>query len=172
MKRGLLVLFAFGLAGCRSGVPAGHDTSSPSPLIGGLPVAVADTRDAIVRAAKALDYAALADLLDPSTFSYSFGDRDDPTGYWRQQEEDAHVPVLGEILPTVLGESFGKDGDTYVWPRASATAPSRWTDADRESLRSFYTDEDISRFVSFDSYTGWRTGIRDDGTWLYFVSGD
>lgn len=171
MRRTVLLLFlASGLVGCGGGAPGGE--GAPSPTGTDLPAEVAQTHDAIVRAARAFDYDALADLLDPSTFTYSFGDRDDPTGYWRQLEESGHVPILGDIMPLVLTGPFGRTGDTYVWPRASATEPARWTEADRESLRAFQSDEDIARFMSFGSYTGWRAGIREDGVWLYFVSGD
>lgn len=165
-----MLLLALALGGCGTGSPLGSGT--PSPTGADLPAEVAQTRDAIVRAAKAFDYDALLDLLDPATFTYSFGDRDDPTGYWRQQEEVAHVPVLGEILPSILSGPHGRSGELFVWPLASAREPTRWTDADRASLRPLYSDEDLARFTRFGSYTGWRAGIREDGVWMYFVSGD
>jgi hypothetical protein len=40
-------------------------------------------------------------------------------------------------------------------------------------MRVLYTDEEIqSMKETFGGYLGWRVGIREDGTWLYFVSGD
>jgi hypothetical protein len=138
----------------------------------GLPPAVAETRQDIYKAAVRHDYKALRSLLDPKTFSYSFGESGDPIGYWRKQEE-AEVPILGDILPGVLHTPFGKTEDIYMWPSAAAKEPSAWTEADLESMRKLgYTEDDIRSFEKFGGYTGWRAGIRADGTWLFFISGD
>ena len=142
------------------------------PADDGLPTVVAEKREAIYRAAVKQDYDALEALLDPETFSYSFGGSGDPIGYWREQEE-AEVPLLGDILPGVLHTRFGKNEDIYVWPSAAAKEASDWTRADLESMRDAgYADEDIESFKEFGGYTGWRSGIRADGTWLYFIAGD
>jgi hypothetical protein len=139
---------------------------------GGLPLAVAEKRQAIYGAAVKQHSEALASLLDPDTFSYSFGESGDPIGYWRRQEE-SEIPILGDILPGVLGTRFGLNEDIYVWPSAAAKEAPEWTRADVKSMRNAgYTDDDISSFRQFGGYTGWRAGIRADGTWLYFISGD
>ncbi|HXF98937.1 MAG TPA: hypothetical protein VNJ46_10035 [Gaiellaceae bacterium] len=140
---------------------------------GELPPPVAKARAAIARAAQALDYDALRALLDPASFSYSFGESGDPVGYWRRlEEEEGHVPILGDILPLVLGGRFATQGDVYVWPAAYAKAPSDWTAEDLEDLRRLYGEEEIRRFTELGAYTGWRVGIREDGAWLFFVAGD
>jgi hypothetical protein len=138
----------------------------------GLPSAVAETRQAIYKAAVTHDYKALRSLLDPATFSYSFGESGDPIGYWRKQEE-AEVPILGDILTGVLHTRFGKTEDIFMWPSAAAKEPSEWTEADLEGMRKAgSTDEEIRSFEQYGGYTGWRAGIRADGTWMFFVSGD
>ena len=138
----------------------------------GLPTAVAEKRQAIYKAAVQQDYDVLGSLVDPETFSYSFGESGDPTGYWRRQEE-AEVPLLGDILPGVLHTRFGRHEGIYVWPSAAAKEAPEWTEADVRSMRDAgYTDEDIASFKEFGGYTGWRAGIRADGTWLHFISGD
>ena len=138
----------------------------------GLPTAVAEKREAIYRAAVKHDYDALEGLLDPETFSYSFGGSGDPIGYWREQEE-AEIPLVGDLLPGVLHTRFGKNEDIYVWPSAAAKEASDWTRADLESMRDAgYSNDDIRAFKEFGGYTGWRAGIRADGTWLYFIAGD
>jgi hypothetical protein len=125
------------------------------------------TRDTLTH-----DYKALRSLLDPETFSYSFGESGDPIGYWRKQE-DAEVPILGDILTGVLHTRFGKTEDIFMWPSAAAKEPSEWTEADLESMRKAgSTDEEIRLFEQYGGYTGWRAGIRADGTWMFFVSGD
>jgi hypothetical protein len=138
----------------------------------GLPTAVAVKREAIYKAAVEQDYKRLEALLDPATFSYSFGEKGDPIGYWRRQEE-SELPLLGDILPGVLHTRFGRNEDIYAWPSAAAKEASEWTDADVRSMRDAgYTGEDIASFKEVGGYAGWRAGIRADGTWLYFIAGD
>jgi hypothetical protein len=82
------------------------------------------------------------------------------------------VPILGDILPVVLSMPAGKQDDIYVWPAAFAKQPSQWTAEDLEDLRILYSEEDIRSFEQAGGYLGYRVGIREDGTWLFFVAGD
>ena len=137
-----------------------------------LPAAVADKKQAIVTAAHAFDYDGLEKLLDPAEFAYSYGESGDPVGYWRRLEEEAEVPILGDYLPVILGAPFARRDDTYVWPSAYVKKPSEWTAEDRQWLENFYSEEEIRGFEKAGNYLGWRVGIRKDGHWLFFVSGD
>jgi hypothetical protein len=139
----------------------------------GLPLPVALARHDIVYAAKGHDYAELAELTgDMDNFSYSFGESGDPIGYWRDLEEEGHVPILGDILSLVLSTHFAIDKDIFVWPAAHAKDPSKWSEVDHKDLGELYPKKDIRRFERAGGYTGWRVGISRDGSWLYFVSGD
>ena len=131
-----------------------------------------EKRDAIVAAANRLDYDGLGRLLDPTTFSYSFGESGDPIGYWRRLERNGEVPVVGDLLPAVLSAPTGRRANIYVWPAAHAKKPSRWTAADRRWLRSLYSASEVRRFEQAGAYLGWRAGIRRDGKWLFFIAGD
>lgn len=139
----------------------------------GLPQAVAETREAIYRAAVGHDYKALRSLLDPETFSYSLGEEGDPISYWRRQEK-SEIPVVGDTLPHILHTRFGQNEGIYVWPSATSKLPQDWTEADIASMRDAgYTDRDIKAFEEqIGGYAGWRVGIRADGTWLYFIAGE
>ena len=137
-----------------------------------LPAPVAEKRDAVASAAARLDYAGLSRLLDPTTFSYSFGETGDPVGYWRRLEREAEVPVVGDYLPTVLNAPVGRRANIYVWPAVHAKKPSRWTAADRRWLRRLYSASEVRRFERAGAYLGWRVGIRSDGKWLFFIAGD
>jgi hypothetical protein len=142
------------------------------PADDGLPLVVAQKREAIYKAAVKHDYEALESLLDPKTFSYSFGESGDPIGYWRRQEK-TEFPLIGDMLPGVLHTRFRKNEDIFMWPSATAKEPAAWTEADLESMRKLgYTEKDIRSFEQYGGYTGWRAGIRADGTWLFFISGD
>lgn len=152
-----------------TGEPVSEPPATAEP---DLPLSVEATRDAIVAAAHRRDYDALAALVDPETFSYSFGESGDPIGYWQRLEGEAEVPVLGDFLPLVLSMPFELDDGIYVWPSAATRAPGEWTPRDVEAIARLYPADDIAGFRAAGDYLGWRVGIRADGTWLYFVSGD
>ena len=168
----LLAVLALVAAGCGGSDSTSAGGTTTSPTEDALPGPVAEKHEAIVDAAHALDYEELETLLDPKTFTYSFGASGDPIGYWRQLEEQGEVPILGDHLPVVLAMPWAKQGPLYVWPSAHAKKPAQWTEEDRKALEQLYTEEEIRRFEQAGSYLGWRAGIRKDGTWLFFVAGD
>ena len=168
----LLSVFVLAAAGCGYGDSPSSGGTTTTPAVKALPGPVAEKREAIVDAAHALDYERLETLLDPKTFTYSFGEGGDPIGYWRRLEEQGEMPILGDYLPTVLATPWAKQGPLYVWPSAHAKEPSQWTEEDRKALEQLYTEEEIRGFEQAGSYLGWRAGIRRDGTWLFFVAGD
>ena len=93
-----------------------------------LPPAVAETRDAIISAAHGRDYATLEALLDPATFSYSFGESGDPIGYWRGLEDEGEVPFSETSCRPSSPCTSPRRTTSYVWPAAHAKdAPSAWT---------------------------------------------
>jgi hypothetical protein len=168
----LLSVLALAAAGCGGSDPPSAGGTTTAPTGESLPGPVAEKHEAIVDAAHALDYDQLERLLDPKTFTYSFGEGGDPVGYWRRLEEQGEVPILGDHLPAVLAMPWAKQGPLYVWPSAHAKEPARWTEEDRKALEQLYTEEEIRRFERAGSYLGLRVGIRKDGTWLFFVAGD
>jgi hypothetical protein len=139
----------------------------------GLPLAVAMARHDIHFAAISRDFDELQRLTgEVDDFTYTFGESGDPIGYWRGLEE-GHLPILGDILTGVLGTHFARDKSIFMWPAAHAKAPSEWSEGDLQDMRKLgYRKREIRGFEEFGAYTGWRVGIRRDGTWLYFVSGD
>jgi len=167
LSRGRLVLVFLGV--CALLASGCGDEQEPKS---GLPAPVAQKRDAIASAATRLDFAGLSRLLDPGTFSYSFGETGDPIGYWRRLERKAEVPVVGDYLSTVLNAPVGRRANIYVWPAVHAKKPSRWSAADRRWLRRLYSAGEVRRFEQAGAYLGWRAGIRRDGKWLFFISGD
>ena len=168
----LLSVLALVAAGCGDSDSPSAGGTTTSPVEEALPGPVAEKHEAIVDAAHALDYKELETLLNPKTFTYSFGEGGDPVGYWRRLEERGEVPILGVFLPAVLAMPWAKQGPLYVWPSAHAKEPARWTEEDRKALEQLDTEEDIRAFAEAGSDLGWRAGIRKDGTWLFFVAGD
>jgi hypothetical protein len=151
---------------------AGGSQGRSSELEPALPSPVARTRDAILAATQARDFEALRALIPEEGFTFSFGGDTDPIAYWRRLENRAHVPVIGDILPMVLGTVPARQQGTYIWPAPAAEDPADWDEGDLEVLRLLHSEEDIRLFQEAGLYTGWRAGIDRDGTWVFFVSGD
>ena len=177
-----LLLLAFAVAGC-----AGESTTEtrvvtvretvtaaapPAPQPG-LPRAVAEKREAISRAAQANDYDAIEALLDPDEFEYTFGGpvEGGPTAYWRQLERTTDERPL-ETLHAILELPYTTERGIYVWPFAFDKDLGTLSSAERAMLHTIMTPRDLRRMEQFGGYIGWRAGIRADGRWIYFVSGD
>jgi hypothetical protein len=140
----------------------------------GLPQAVAEKREAIARAAEANDYDAIARLLDPNEFEYTFGApvEGGPVAYWRRLEETTSERPL-RILRAILDMPYTTEREIYVWPFAFNKDLSELTSAERAMLHEIMTPLELQRMEEFGGgYIDWRAGIRPDGRWIYFVSGD
>lgn len=147
------------------------------PVAQDLPEPVAAKRAAIVEAAVACDYRALA-ALTGDAFTYSFGGGDDAAGYWRGLEgsKDATTKPLGAMVRLLdLRHGINDAGSVtyYVWPAAfSYNSWSAVPEVDKEALRVLYGDKDFSSFAQFGGYIGYRVSITSKGDWNAFVAGD
>ena len=137
-----------------------------------IPPGVAATRQAILDAARARDFEALRALIPDEGFTFSFGGDTDPIPYWKRLESEGHVPVIGDVLPGVLGTEPGFDRGVFVWPAQATEDPAEWDGQDIEALTAIHAEEDIRAFQEAGLYLGWRVGIDRDGTWVFFVAGD
>jgi hypothetical protein len=140
----------------------------PSPT---LPVAVEETRTALLDAAGSGDYEALRSLIS-GDFSYTFGGEVEggAIAYWQELERstDARpLRTLAELLklPYTLSRGY------YVWPWAYAVEDeAALSEYERGLLVPLGAVEAL--FPAGGGYLGWRTGIEPDGTWAFFVAGD
>jgi hypothetical protein len=191
----ILVLLA---SGCRDGTP--EPTSSSSPPVSlvsssttsttqypmptgpvstaaaqpdmqsGLPDQVAAMRRSIFVAAWAHDYAALERLAGDS-LRFTFGLQEGgPAAFW-QAAEAGGDPVLA-TLTSILNMPYGLAEGNYVWPFAHALDFSTLTGDQMNQLRTYFSDADIQKWIDFGGYFGYRVGINEAGTWLYYVEGD
>jgi hypothetical protein len=139
----------------------------------GLPMAVAETRRAILEAAIACDYESL-EALAATGFRTSFGG----TGFEKipEWEETGMYPAT-KLMVQLLGTPYGFENEleprTYWWP--SAFGYDSWDEiqpADMEPLRSIYTEEELEMTAEFGSYALWRLSIDESGEWTTFIAGD
>jgi hypothetical protein len=134
----------------------------------GIPPAVESKRAALLGAAQAKDYQALAKLADP-TFKYTFGSpfSGGPAAYWRQAEQQGQQPL--EALAAILELPYTLSRGMYVWPFAYDKTADEITQYEAQLLKRI-PPGDVT--VGSAGYLGWRAGILPDGSWIYFVSGD
>jgi hypothetical protein len=139
--------------------------------VSGLPAAVTRTRAALLEAAKAGDYEAVAALAAPG-FRYTFGGpvRGGPAAYWRELERTGDARPL-EKLATILELPSALSRGYYVWPWAHTVAGAEDLSPHERTLLAPLGRID-TLFAPGTGYLGWRTGIAPDGSWTYFVAGD
>ena len=133
------------------------------------PDAVVRKRAALLTAAEAGDYDALAQLADPDAFEYTFGDPVDggPAAFWRAEVARGADPTPAEALAAILRMPYTLSRGLYVWPFAYDKTEDELTGYERKLL------EPLGEGGAFaDGYLGWRAGIDPQGRWTFFVAGD
>jgi hypothetical protein len=137
-----------------------------------LPDAVAETRDAIIAAAMACDFDMLESVAGES-FSTSFGGGgSENLSIWNDRGLDPTVTLL-HLLDMSHATVPDPAGDIYVWPAAYAYATWEQVDQDDlDELAMIHSEGELDSFASANGYLGWRIGISEDGTWLFFIAGD
>lgn len=145
--------------------------AAPAPQPG-LPRPVAEKRVAIARAAEANDYDALAELVDPDEFEYTFGGpvAGGPAAYWRQLTDTNERPL--QTLYEILQLPYTNTRGVYVWPFAFNKDLKSLTEAERALLLTIMSPRELRQMQQFGGYIGWRAGIRPDGRWIFFIAGD
>jgi hypothetical protein len=160
-----------------SGTPTPSPEVSPSPTgptgpIAALPEPVHRTRDAILAAIRAGDFDALEALIDPDRFSYNFDDGSNPVPEWRKDPSVLEALALVLEMPSVTREGTPDVGTIYVWPSLTEADLDHLTDEEWRMLATLgITEEDVRAMRDFGAYTGPRTGIAQDGTWLFYTIG-
>jgi hypothetical protein len=130
------------------------------------------TRAAIITAANARDYVALAALIPDSSFTFSYGSGDSAIDYWKDLEAAGETPL--ETMAGLLALRHTRARDIYVWPWAYDRDPANLTGAPKDALAGagVATPKQLGQMSELGHYLGWRVGIRRDGTWVFFVAGD
>lgn len=150
---------------------AAADVPAPGP-VQELPAPVATTREAIISAASQCDLAAVEELAGDEFVSSFGGGGAENLSRWNEQGEDPASTLL-ELFAMPHATVEGGRGKIYVWPAAHAYESwDQVSPSEREQLLKIYTEEELEMFAQLGDYLGWRVGIREDGTWLYYVAGD
>lgn len=156
--------------------PEGTCSAEDVPLpagVEGLPAAVAETRNAIFAAAAACDFDALEGLAGDQ-FNTSFGGGGvENLRLWENQGRDPMATLLYLLDMKHATIEVDDDADIYVWPAVAASGSlGEITEEELDELANIHSEGELDDFASAGSYLGWRTGIDQEGNWLYFVAGD
>ena len=140
---------------------------APDPLDAITPAARA-TRDALLEAARAEDWDAVAALIPGDTlFTSNYGGDDDHIAYYRALDDD----VLAEVVALLEGDLAQVD-DITVWPELHARVPFAFGADERAALEERYGVDALTEWEAAGAYLGWRIGITDAGEWVFLVAGD
>jgi len=151
-------------------VVTSEPAEQPLPTIEEVPDPVAQTRAAILAAAKTRNYDALEPLIDGEVFLSDAGFGVDPVAAWRAQGEaplEAMEVLLG--LPYVVEET--NEGTLYRWPRFTADSnPDEMSRPERDALVALLGEDGLTNaFQEETGYVGPRLGILADGTWWFLI---
>lgn len=132
----------------------------------GLPVPVALTQAKLLLAAESGDYERLRPLIPAKGFAFSYGvAAGGPIAHWKNLEQTTGQKPIA-ILAPILRMPYTLNRGIYVWPFAYDKQKSELTAYERKLLGPF-----LSSYAGEDYY-GWRTGIKPDGSWIFFIAGD
>lgn len=147
---------------------AAEPTTHAKPLRPqGLPISVQKTRQRVLSLALASQYEALETLATAPGVRFVFHqgfERATPARYWRAEAARGLDPL--KRLATLLRMEPARDQGLYVWPAAAVTP----TPAALGALRVLYDPSRIQRYAT-EGYSGWRTGIDEQGHWRLFLRG-
>jgi hypothetical protein len=139
----------------------------------GLPETVAGTRNAIIIAATACDFEALENLAI-ANFTTSYGDGGFENLMLWEDRGQRPMATLLLLLDMRYATIPLDDGEIHVWP-AAATYESWYdtvTEEELDELSTIHSEGELDEFATAGAYLGWRTGIDEEGNWMYFVAGD
>jgi hypothetical protein len=142
------------------------------PNLTGVPPDVAATAQRIYDAARAKDFDALAELLDPNTFIYNLGDASDPIPEWRANPSELDLMVAILEMPPTSREIGPGYGTFFFWPYLVNSDFSSLTPLELADLNALgYSDEEIQLMIDGDAgYQGPRLAIDENGEWRNFLT--
>ena len=145
--------------------------ATTGPNLTGVSADVAATAQRIYDAAKAKDFDALAELLDPNTFIYNLGDASDPIPEWRANPSELDLMVAILEMPPTSREIEGMGTFTF-WPYLVNRDLSSLTPQEMADLNALgYSDEEIQLMIDGGTgYQGPRLAIDEDGEWRNFLT--
>ena len=149
--------------------------------IGALPEPVRKTREQLLEATRTGDLEALRPFIrtegEEATELSLGGFEGDPIAHLKQMSGDGEGQEILAILQEVLEAGYvhtdiGTENEIYLWPYFFAVPLDTLDARQRVELFRLVTAGDYEDMKTFGAYIFYRTGIRPDGSWAFFVAGD
>ncbi|HWK13374.1 MAG TPA: hypothetical protein VNS02_03190 [Rhizobiaceae bacterium] len=161
------------------------DADIPVPAIsydiGALPEPVRKTREELLEATRSGNLQALRPFIrtegENATELSLGGVEGDPIEHLKQMSGDGEGQEILAILQEVLEAGYvhteiGTENEIYLWPYFFAVPLDTLDARQRVELFRLVTAGDYEDMKNFGAYIFYRTGIRPDGSWAFFVAGD
>jgi hypothetical protein len=152
--------------------PVGAGEPEQTVNVEGVSPDVAATAQRIYDGARARDFDALAQLLDPNTFAYNFDDGSDPIPAWRQDPSVLDLMVAVLELPPAAPRVIEGYGTFTIWPYLIDSDFETLGQRERDDLAALgYTDADVRLMIEGEhGYQGPRLAIDETGLWRNFMT--
>ncbi|MFD0915737.1 cytoplasmic protein [Pseudahrensia aquimaris] len=166
------------------GAAKSPDTPDKIPQIlrdfSALPPPVQQTRKNLLEAARSGNIENLRPFIglgeNPTSLSLG-GLEGDPIDYLKSTSGDDEGRELLAILIEILEMGYvrtdeGTEDELFVWPYFFAVPLDKLTPPQKVELFRILTAGDLQDSTEFGSYIFYRTAIKPDGTWSFFLAGD
>ncbi len=94
--------------------------------------------------------------------------------YWYLKLRTGDWPMahVGEVLSQPYGVTPTAHGNVYVWPSFATLPGEAITPADARAIDALIGEGQADLIRNGGKWPGYVLGIAEDGTWLYFISGE
>lgn len=94
--------------------------------------------------------------------------------YWYLKLRTGDWPMahVGRLLEQPYGVTLTERGKVYIWPRLATLRGEAITPANARAIDALLGEGQAQAIRSGATWPGYVLGIAEDGTWLYFVSGE
>jgi hypothetical protein len=146
-------------------VPASHHEAMPPP--------VAKTVAELERIAKEGGYRDLANLASrtPDFRSNNAGMSHSEYWYLKMRTGDWPMAQVARLLSYRFTVADTSEGKVYIWPYMARLKPEQINSSAGREIDRLLGEGQAQAMRKGAIWPGYVLGIREDGTWLYFVSG-
>jgi hypothetical protein len=171
-----LVFAVFLLAACdppETAAPEGVAAEKVLATAAPLPAAVDATVRQLQQIAESGGYRELAQLANATPDFRSNNAGLSHRDYWSLKERTGDFPAeqVGRVLAYPYAVADSPQGKIYIWPALAMLKPEEITPAAVRDIDQLLGEGQAEELRKGAIWSGYVLGIREDGRWLYFVSG-
>jgi hypothetical protein len=171
-----LLLAACVLAACdapKDAKPVGAAVVEPPPQLEPLPDEVAKTVELLKQTAAQGSYRDLARLANITPDFRSNNGGMSHAEYWDLKQRTGDFPAIQieKVLAYPHAVADSAQGRVFIWPYMAMLKPEEITPSAAREIDRLLGEGQARELRNGAVWSGYVLGIREDGLWLYFVSG-